>query len=337
MPKQLHIFLSVVLIVICVGTASGQETFKNPALETDEAERVISSGRLLARKGQPEDAIKEFKKAAALKNGDCAECFQLIGQTYFFMSDYKESAAAFKQAIALKSPNEAGLYNSLGVALYLQEEKKLLPEAVEAFKRALALSENKIVKAYYNLGYALIEMGKNEEGVAALKTYLDLNPDASEASAVRAVIADPTLVKAKFAPDFKVVSSTGEAMSLEKYRGKVVLLDFWATWCGPCRVEMPDVKRLWKKFGGDNFVIIGINMDSSESAFNSYVKQEELTWPQYYDGLAWKNKIAQLYNVNSIPHTVLIDQNGVIHALGVRAGSLSGKIEKLLKNVNRKP
>ncbi|HKY04498.1 MAG TPA: thiol:disulfide interchange protein, partial [Blastocatellia bacterium] len=59
--------------------------------------------------------------------------------------------------------------------------------------------------------------------------------------------------------------------------------------------------------------------------------QEELTWPQYYDGLAWNNKVAQLYNVNSIPHTVLIDQNGVIHALGARAGSLSGKIESLLK------
>lgn len=324
-------------MTLCLAVASAQETFRNPALETDEAERVISNGRMLARSGQPEEAIKEFKKAAALKNGDCAECFQLIGQAYFFMSNYKDSAAAYKQAIALKSPNEAGLYNSLGVALYLQEEKKLLPEAVEAFKRALALSENKIVKAYYNMGYALIKMGKTEEGVAALKTYLDLKPDASEASAVRAIMADPTLVKAKFAPDFKVVSSAGEAMSLEKYRGKVVLLDFWATWCGPCRVEMPEVKRLWKKFGGENFVIIGINMDRSENAFNSYVKQEELAWPQYFDGLAWNNKIAQLYNVNSIPHTVLIDHNGVIHALGVRAGSLSGKIEDLLKNVNRKP
>jgi len=132
-----------------------------------------------------------------------------------------------------------------------------------------------------------------------------------------------------------VTSSAGEELSLEKLKGKVVLLDFWASWCGPCRAEMPQVKRIWKKYSGDQFVIIGINLDKTRQAFEAYLKEEEITWPQYFEGGGWNN-VTRLYNVQGIPHTVLIDQEGIIRAVGLRGGGLANKIEELLKKVNQR-
>jgi peroxiredoxin len=223
----------------------------------------------------------------------------------------------------------------LGVALFKQEDKKVLEEAIAAFNRAIELGGGRVAKVYYNLGYTLIKAGRDAEGVEALKKYLEQNPSAIDRSAVEAVIANPKLSKEKFALSFKVTSYKGEELSLDKFKGKVVLLDFWATWCGPCREEMPEVKKMWKKYSGDNFVMIGISLDHNKAAFERYIEQEEITWPQYIDGQERNNNVSRLYNVPSIPYTVLIDQYGIIRAVGLRGGSLSNKISELLKSLQK--
>ena len=120
--KQLVAVCSLLVITcslnLSVLPVVAQDTFKNPAMEPqDDFQRAFNAARRLAREGKGEDAIKEVKKAAKLRNDQCAECFQLMAQIYFQMAKYKDAAAAFRQAIALKPDNEAGLYNSLGVAL----------------------------------------------------------------------------------------------------------------------------------------------------------------------------------------------------------------------------
>jgi cytochrome c-type biogenesis protein CcmH/NrfG/peroxiredoxin len=325
-------------VVICVPQANraafGQEVSKTPATEQgDEFQQALSSGRLLARQGRTEEAINELRRAATLHDGKCAECFQTIGQIDFQLGKLKDAAVAFRQAADLKPPNEAEMYNVLGVVLYLQNEKELFDQAAVVLQRAIELSKGKVVKAYYNLGFALIKAGKEQEGVAALKTYLDLDPDSSEASQARAVIANTKMVDARVAQAFAVKSHTGLDLSLEKLRGKVVLLDFWASWCVPCRQDIPEVRKIWKKYSGDQFVMIGINLDSNRPAFEAYMKEEGITWPQYWDGLGWGNKLARLYGVFAIPHTVLIDQDGVIQATGLRGERLSDKIGEVLKKV----
>ncbi|HKP85804.1 MAG TPA: TlpA disulfide reductase family protein, partial [Blastocatellia bacterium] len=184
------------------------------------------------------------------------------------------------------------------------------------------------------LGYTLIKAGKTEEGVAALKSYLEADPDANDAAQVRAIIANPKMTGERFALPFKVTSTEGTELSLDKFKGKVVLLDFWASWCGPCREDTPEVRRIWKKYSGDQFVILGISLDMNRNAFESYIRQEEMTWPQYYDGRGWDNQVSRLYNVHGIPHTILIDQEGVVRAVGLRGGNLSNKIGELLKKTN---
>lgn len=317
--------------LLCEGTAAmAQEPKPSVAQQDQDAQQALEIGNRLLRQGRINDAINEFQRAAKIRDDKCAECSQRIGQVYFQQGKLKEAAAAFRHAAALKPPNEAEMYNVLGVVLYLQKEKQSFEEAVSALQKAIELSKGKVVKAYYNLGFALIKSGKEQEGIAVLKKFLELDPEATEASQARAVIANLKMIDARVAPTFAVKSHSGQDLSLEKLRGKVVLLDFWASWCGPCRIDMPEVRKIWKKYSGNSFVIIGINLDSNRSAFEKYIKEEVVTWPQYYDGLGWSNTIARLYSVYAIPHTVLIDEEGVIRATGLRGEDLEAKIGELL-------
>lgn len=333
------IFLIVIGWVGYQSSIAAQETEKKPvaqppvAQQPDEFQQTMTRGRTLLRQARIDEAINEFWKAAKLRDDKCAECFQTIGQIYFQLGRLKEAAALFRQAIALKPPNEAELNNVLGVALYLQNDKQSYEEAAAALQRSIELSGGKVVTAYYNLGFALIKSGKEEAGVNALKKFLELQPSSPDASQARAVIANTRMIDLQVAASFSVKSSTGADLVLEKHRGKIVLLDFWATWCIPCRADIPEVRKIWKQYGGDQFLIIGISLDSNRALFDGYVKEEQLTWPQYYDGLGWGNALARLYGVYAIPHTLLIDQDGVIQATGLRGEDLSAKVDELLKKL----
>ena len=315
------------------GSIHAQETAKPAQTNADEFTSTMKQARTYLVSGQVNEAIAAYRKAAALKNGDCAECFQYLGQIYFQMTRYNEAAAVFRQAVALKPQNEAALANFLGVALYLQDDKKSLAEAVDVFRHAIELSGDKIPKAHYNRGHALMKLGRAAEGIAEFKRFLEMEPNAESAQEVRAIVANPKLAGAKFAADFNVKDATGAPISLTSLRGKIVLLDFWAVWCGPCRAEMPSVKRIAKKYAGEPLVILGISLDRDRKAFEEYQKLEGMNWPQFYDGKGWGNQVAQLYKVNRIPHTVLIDQDGIIRATGLRGEQLSNKIGELLKQL----
>ena len=95
-------------------------------------------------------------------------------------------------------------------------------------------------------------------------------------------------------------------------KGKVVLIDFWATWCGPCRKVMPDLVETYKQYHDQGFEIIGISLDKDQSQLEQYMRDTGITWPQYYDGLGWSNKVAKRFRVRAIPHIVLIDKNGAV-------------------------
>jgi len=319
-------------------TSEIPKTQTDPAAQkSDEFQKVFDNANVLLRRGRIEDALNEFRRAAKLRDDKCAECFQRIGQVLLQIGQLKESAAALRQAAELKPANEAEMYNILGVVLYLQNEKASFDEAVVALQKAIELSNGKVVKSYYNLGFALIKSGKEQEGIEVLKKYVELDPASSEVAQAKAVIGNVKLVDAKVAPSFSVKSHTGDEISLEKSRGKIVLLDFWASWCVPCRMDMPEMKRIWKKYSADNrFSLIGIDLDSSKSPFEGYLKDEGITWQQYYDGLGWGNKIARLYGVYSIPQTILIDHEGVIRATNLRGDELSAKIDELLSKISGK-
>jgi peroxiredoxin len=133
--------------------------------------------------------------------------------------------------------------------------------------------------------------------------------------------------------DFQVTDLNGQPLSLEKYKGQVVLLDFWATWCGPCLTEMPNVKRTYQKYKNQKFQIIGISLDRGKSDLESYIEKEKLTWPQYYDS---SRQISNMYQVRSIPSTFLIDGNGIIRKTNLRGNALEYAVAQLVQeNMSR--
>ena len=146
----------------------------------------------------------------------------------------------------------------------------------------------------------------------------------------------PNALVGQKAIDFHVTDLNGAELSLEKYRNKVVLLDFWAVWCGPCLAEIPNVKRVYEKYKDRNFQIIGINLDRNRSRLQDYLNKEGITWPQFFDGKGWKNKVAEMYRVNSIPSMYLIDGNGVVRKANLRGPALESAIGELIRKNNAK-
>ncbi len=131
--------------------------------------------------------------------------------------------------------------------------------------------------------------------------------------------------------DFRTTDIAGKGISPADYRGRVVLLDFWATWCAPCRAEMPTVKKIYSTYHEKGFDIIGVSMDNNRNAFYSFLKDQDMKWRQIYDGKGWQAEIGQLYAVSSIPSTFLIDKQGRIRYKNLRGNELEKAVEKLLK------
>jgi len=139
----------------------------------------------------------------------------------------------------------------------------------------------------------------------------------------------------KSAPTFIQRSINGEQISLSDFKGKYLLIDFWASWCKPCRQENPNVVAAYKKFNRHNFEILGISLDNDSEKWEKAVEDDNLIWTQVSDLKGWKNEVAQMYGVNSIPHSILVDTNGVIIAKNLRGDSLHNRLEELFKKLNQ--
>lgn len=132
-------------------------------------------------------------------------------------------------------------------------------------------------------------------------------------------------------PPFDEKDLDGKPLSIASHKGKVVMIDFWATWCGPCVGELPNVLKAYEKYHGKGFEIIGISLDQDHDKLTAFLKEKNVTWAQYFDGQGWQNKLAQQYGVNSIPATYLLDGEGKIIARDLRGEALETELAKVLK------
>ena len=129
-------------------------------------------------------------------------------------------------------------------------------------------------------------------------------------------------------PDFSEKDTAGKPLAIANYKGKVVLLDFWATWCGPCVHELPNVIKTYDTHHKQGFEIIGISLDKDQEKLTSFTNEKNMTWVQYFDGLVWQNKLAVKYGVNSIPATYLLDGQGTIIGKDLRGEELDKAVAK---------
>jgi thiol-disulfide isomerase/thioredoxin len=131
------------------------------------------------------------------------------------------------------------------------------------------------------------------------------------------------------APNFQLTALDGQTITLESLTGKVVLIDFWATWCGPCREALPRVREIARKFQGQPFVVVSIGMDKDDAKWRDFVAHNGMTWMQYRDG-DFEGPIAKMFAVNAIPATFTIDADGVLQDQHVGDAEIEGKIKKLI-------
>jgi thiol-disulfide isomerase/thioredoxin len=125
----------------------------------------------------------------------------------------------------------------------------------------------------------------------------------------------------------------GREVDLKALRGKVVLIDFWATWCGPCIAELPNVKKVYADYHDKGFEIIGVSLDDEKDRqkFIDLVKEEGTTWPQRFEGKGWRDPLVKTYTISGIPAMFLLDQNGMLVSTNARGEKLGEEVKRLLK------
>ena len=338
--------LLLIGFAVCLLFAANYSPTLGPRVsaQTDDStvEEELDKGKELLRQRKYEEALKSFKRANEMRQKKCAECFHLMAEAYFGLEAYKNVIECADSVIELAGTNSKVVmlgHNHKGLALQsLAENKdqKRLKEAEAEFRLALAGGESPPAVLHYNLGMVLLQMSRDQEGIAELQQYTKLQPTGATADTARKMMENPRRAREDYAPDFSFTTSAGEYLSLEEMRGKVVVLDFWGTWCPPCVESVPSLRSLHKRYAKEpSFVLIGISSDSEEEPWREFIDKNRMIWPQYWDR---DRKIARLFGVRAFPSYIVIDHEGVVRfrSVGsswVRAANLDDAIRKQVKIV----
>jgi thiol-disulfide isomerase/thioredoxin len=167
----------------------------------------------------------------------------------------------------------------------------------------------------------------HEKGVAFLRE-LTMVPDQNLANAAKARMAREQLIGRPL--NLQFTATDGSSVNMSELRGKVVLVDFWASWCPDCIREMPAVRQIYQKYRDRGLTIIGISLDKDEQALANFVARKLIPWPQYFDGKGWENDFATKYGVQAIPEMWLINQRGEVASTDISVEELERKTEQLL-------
>lgn len=260
-------------------------------------------------------ALDSYQKAEKLSHHECPECLMREISVYKTAGDFGTALDCAKKAQKEAGENKIEAADALmaqAALLAAQASKpkdKKLVQAVVDTREALTLNPTNNL-GHFNLGVLLIRQNQDADGIAELKSYLTLpNLDAATAKAAREDIADPRRAREPFAPEFSFTTLENQQVSLASLHGKVALLDFWGSWCPPCRASIPTVASLQKDFAKKGVEFVGISSDTDANAWRSFIAANHMVWPEYLDS---DNRVQSAFQIDSFPTYIVLDRNGVI-------------------------
>lgn len=312
--------------------------------ENGSAYKVLGALRLM--NNNEKEAIAAFEKALSLLPKD-AETYCVAGALYDQQQQTDKAIASFEAAFKLQPEDVRFFWYYPALAnLYIQTGRNTDADAlVDRIKSVMNPDrpQDQVI-----LGDMLMELKRYQE---ALQVYEELSKQYPNEKYILGKLAevhqamgnidrakeywrkvDPAMAMVgEVIPDFSDTDTDGKPVSLKDYRGKVLLLDFWAAWCGPCKTEMPNVKKVYEKHHSSGFEIVGISLDTDEAKFRAFIKDNGVTWRQIFSGKGWNSPLAQKYGIRSIPAPWLIDKEGRLISTQARGSNLEQMVAEALK------
>ena len=228
---------------------------------------------------------------------------------------YSSSIAAYEQAL---SPDAA--YDQLALDKIAEISENFVKKNPTSYVAALAIIRLYQATQDGAMTQDLYKMVPPRVQFSDLGNYVFKLIEESKINPIGSVISD-----------FSQTDTAGNPVNIAAYRGKYVLLDFWASWCRPCRQENPNVVAAFDKFKNKNFTIVGISLDQNKKAWLDAIKMDQLNWNHLSDLKGWSNQVAAIFKVSSIPQNFLLDPDGRIIAKNLRGNALEGRLKVLLK------
>jgi thiol-disulfide isomerase/thioredoxin len=335
MMRHVASLLVVACCAFSFGRSQNGESRSPEGPSGEKAQKTFRRANEYASQHMKGPALDEFKKADKQDEGHCLACQEAMIKYGIEMGDWKAAeTGASELAGNAKGPRDIALgHYQYGMVLMYEgldrHKDKLFSYAHEEFTKALASVAN-FPDAVYADGQALARLRQDGGAKAQFQRYVDM-PGAKALNRQRALryISEPELARARMAPPFAVTTLDGQQISLDDLQGKVVLIDFWATWCEPCRAAVPHIRDIAKKFQGQPLVVLSVNLDREEEKWKGFIAKNEMTWPQYCDK-GFDGPIARLFGVTSIPHTFTLDADGVLQDEKIGDASIEGKLKKLV-------
>jgi tetratricopeptide (TPR) repeat protein len=273
-------------LALASSSAEGALAGDSAAAGSPQAAQRLQAGTEFLRQNKSAEAIKEFKAADQASVNACAPCQLGLAKAYNGAGDTKSALKSLNAV--LRSTDDPKIlsvaWNERGSALVdsAKGDEKKLAEAEAAFGKAVEL--NGSVTAQFNRGFTLLRLGRDDEGIALLHDFLQAHPDSPNAREAQDLVSNPLRARKRLLPNLDLVTLTGERFSIDELRGKVVLVDVWGTWCEPCRMGVPGLRSLYRRFVNAPFLLIGIADDPDRAKLETFIEENQITWPQVPDG-----------------------------------------------------
>jgi thiol-disulfide isomerase/thioredoxin len=307
-----------------------------PGEPTDlKARKTYASALDWERHGHDDAAMDDFRKANKQDGGHCWAC---LSRAYFLaikLDAYRDAVEIAREWLAAAQTDRQKAEVDFRLAMALQEQgvkekkDKYIAESADDFKTALELYPG-LAGAHYHYGVTLAHLHQDDAAKAEFSAFLEqdrkeplLHPRAER------FLDHVELARAKMAPPFSVTTLDGQRISMDSLAGKVVLIDFWATWCGPCVNALPHMRAIAHRFEGQPLVVLSISLDADEGKWKDFVGKNQMTWLQYRDG-GFTGRISTQFGVTAIPATFTIDADGVLEDQHVGDADIEGKLKKLI-------